>query len=118
VAREHGNIHASGKLNAEAVLRLLERCDALRKPQRFSQVLLACECDARGRGIAGDGLRDRAYPQAARLQSALDAALAQPTHDIAAQAMAQGLKGPEVGRRIHAARVRAIEQVLATMQTG
>lgn len=118
VAREHGNIHASGKLNAEAVLRLLERCDALRKPLRFSQALLACACDARGRGVAGDGLRDRPYPQAARLQAALDAALAQPTHDVAAQAMAQGLKGPEVGRRIHAARVRAIEQALATMQTG
>lgn len=118
VAREHGNIHASGKLNAEAVLRLLERCDALRKPLRFSQALLACACDARGRGVAGDGLRDRPYPQAARLQAALDAALAQATHDVAAQAMAQGLKGPEVGRRIHAARVRAIEQALATMQTG
>jgi len=118
VAREHGNIHASGKLNAEAVLRLLERCDALRKPLRFSQALLACACDARGRGVAGDGLRDRPYPQAARLQAALDAALAQATHDVAAQAMAQGLKGPEVGRHIHAARVRAIEQALATMQTG
>ncbi|EGI77284.1 multifunctional CCA addition/repair protein [Hylemonella gracilis] len=116
VAREHGNIHASGKLNAEAVLRLLERCDALRKPERFSQALLACTCDARGRGVAGDGLRDRPYPQATRLQGALHAALALPTHDIATQAMAQGLKGPEVGRRIHAARVRAIEQALATMQ--
>lgn len=118
VAREHGNIHASGKLNAEAVLRLLERCDALRKPQRFSQALMACECDARGRGVLGNELRERPYPQAARLQAALDAALAQPTHDIAAQAMAQGLKGPDVGRRIHAARVRAIEQALATMRAG
>ncbi|QBK04357.1 multifunctional CCA addition/repair protein [Hylemonella gracilis] len=112
VAREHGNIHASGKLNAEAVLRLLERCDALRKPERFGLVLLACTCDARGRGVPGDGLRERSYPQAARLQAALDAALALPTHDIATQAMAQGLKGPDVGRRIHAARVHAIERAL------
>jgi tRNA nucleotidyltransferase (CCA-adding enzyme) len=117
VAREHGNIHASGSLNAEAVLRLLERCDAIRKPERFAQALLACECDARGRGVPGDGLRDRAYPQAARLQGALNAVLALPTHDIAAQAMAQGLQGPAVGKRIHAARVRAIEQALTPAST-
>ncbi len=109
VAREHGNIHASGNLNAEALLRLLERCDAIRKPERFAQALLACECDARGRG---GGLQDRPYPQARRLQTALDAALALPTNDIAAEAMAQGLKGPAVGQRIQAARVRAIEQSL------
>ncbi|MBU3739913.1 MAG: multifunctional CCA addition/repair protein, partial [Rhodoferax sp.] len=30
VAQEHGNIHRSGELQPEAVLRLLERCDALR----------------------------------------------------------------------------------------
>ncbi|MES2425266.1 MAG: multifunctional CCA addition/repair protein, partial [Pseudomonadota bacterium] len=40
VAREHGNIHRSQEFNAAAVLRLLERCDALRKPQRFDEVLL------------------------------------------------------------------------------
>ena len=47
VAREHGNIHRSMELNAAALLRLLERCDAIRKPARFADVLLACECDAR-----------------------------------------------------------------------
>ena len=43
VAREHGNIHRSGELNASAVVRLLERCDAFRKPERFDEALLACE---------------------------------------------------------------------------
>ena len=49
VAREHGNIHRSGEFGAAALVRLLERCDAFRRPQRFADVLLACECDARGR---------------------------------------------------------------------
>ena len=49
VAREHGNIHRSGELGAAALVRLIERCDAIRKPTRFDEVLLACECDARGR---------------------------------------------------------------------
>lgn len=53
VAREHGNIHRSSDFSPAAVVRLLERCDAFRKPQRFADILLACECDARGRlGLA------------------------------------------------------------------
>jgi tRNA nucleotidyltransferase (CCA-adding enzyme) len=108
VAREHGNIHRSGDLGAAAVVRLLERCDAFRKPARFADTLLACECDARGRL----GFEDRPYPQRARLAGALDAALAVATAPVAAEAAALGLRGPRVGERIHAARVAAVTQVL------
>jgi tRNA nucleotidyltransferase (CCA-adding enzyme) len=48
VAREHGNIHRSETLGAGAVLRLLERCDALRQPQRFAAVLQACAVTPKG----------------------------------------------------------------------
>ena len=109
VAREHGNIHRSGELNAAAVLRLLERCDAIRKPARFEDVLLACECDARGRL----GFEESAYPQRERLLAALRAARAVDTAPLAAEAAARGLKGPQVGEQIHAARVRAIAAVFA-----
>lgn len=108
VAREHGNIHRSGTLNAAAVLRLLERCDAIRKPQRFREALQACECDARGRL----GFESQPYPQAQRLQGALDAALALPTQAISEQALAEGLRGPKVGQRIELARTAAIESHL------
>ncbi|GAA4425685.1 multifunctional CCA addition/repair protein [Acidovorax lacteus] len=111
VAREHGNIHRSAELSAAALVRLLERCDALRKPARFADVLLACECDARGRL----GFEDRPYPQRPRLWAALQAALAVATAPIAAEAAAQGLRGPQVGERVHAARVAAIAQALPTL---
>ncbi len=104
VAKEHGNIHRSDELDAKATLRLLERCDAIRKPQRFAQVLLACECDARGRL----GLQDLPYPQAKRLLQALEVALSVPTADIAAQALANGQKAEQIGQAISAARVQAI----------
>lgn len=104
VAREHGNIHRSGELNAAALLRLLERCDAIRKPARFEDVLLACECDARGRL----GFEESAYPQRARLLAALHAARAVETAPLAAEAAKRGLKGPQVGKQIHAARAQAI----------
>ena len=107
VAAEHGNVHRSGELNAAAVLRLLERCDALRRPQRFAEALLACECDARGRL----GLEQRPYPQRRRLQRAL--ALAQiDTTAIAADAAARGLDGPQVGAAIRQARKQAIARGL------
>jgi tRNA nucleotidyltransferase (CCA-adding enzyme) len=107
-AREHGNVHRSGELNASAVMRLLERCDALRRPERFEQLLLACECDARGRA----GLQDQAYPQreclmrALRLVQGVDAAAA------AAQAVARGLRGPEVGVAVRQARTQRLAEAL------
>jgi tRNA nucleotidyltransferase (CCA-adding enzyme) len=108
VAREHGNIHRSADLNAEAVMRLLERCDAIRQPERFARVLQACECDARGRL----GFNDAAYPQAGRLLRAQQAALSVETAPIAQAAAAQGLKGPEIGAQITRARVQAITPIL------
>jgi tRNA nucleotidyltransferase (CCA-adding enzyme) len=108
VAREHGNIHRSTEFGAAAIVRLLERCDAFRKPQRFAQVLLACECDARGRL----GLEEKAYPQRPRLLDALAAAQSVSTADIAAQAQQEGLKGPQVGERIQHARTEAVALAL------
>ena len=104
VAREHGNIHRSGELNAAALVRLLTRCDAIRQPERFALVLQACEADARGRL----GMEDRDYPQAARLALALQAALGVHTADIAAQAAREGLQGAQIGQRIESARVAAV----------
>jgi tRNA nucleotidyltransferase (CCA-adding enzyme) len=104
VAREHGNIHRSADLNAEAMMRLLERCDAFRQAERFERVLQACECDARGRL----GFEEAAYPQAARLLQAQKAALSVETAPIAQAAVAQGLKGPQIGVRITQARVKAV----------
>ncbi|MCS4509598.1 multifunctional CCA addition/repair protein [Xylophilus ampelinus] len=104
VAREHGNIHRSGELNPAALVRLLDRCDAWRRPQRFEDVLLACECDARGRG----GKEDAPYPQRDRLRAALHAAQTVDTAAVAAQAAREGACGPRIGERIQQARARAI----------
>jgi tRNA nucleotidyltransferase (CCA-adding enzyme) len=104
VAREHGNIHRSGDLDAPALVRLLERCDAFRKPERFDQALLACECDARGRL----GLEDRPYPQRERLMAALHAAQSIETEPIARAAQEAGAMGPKIGEAIARARAAAI----------
>jgi len=135
VAREHGNIHRSGDFSAAAIVRLLERCDAFRKPARFAEVLLACECDARGRL----GFEDAAYPQRQRLLQSLqaaqtvtaDSAMKSAINNIAVQAInttasgenisknevnevleAKTISGKQIGELIHAARVKAVEKEL------
>ena len=110
VAREHGNIHRSGELGAAALVRLIERCDGIRKPARFDEILLACECDARGRL----GFDEVPYPQRQRLSEALAAVQSVATSVIAARAAESGVTGQKVGEMIHAARVRAVAAWLLT----
>jgi tRNA nucleotidyltransferase (CCA-adding enzyme) len=114
VAREHGNIHRSAECGAAALVRLLERCDAFRKPQRFEQVLLACECDARGRL----GMEEAPYPPRDRLLAALKAARAVDTAAIAAEARERGLLGDQIGQRIQQARAQAVAQSLQTSRAS
>ena len=58
-ARYHTHVHRALELRAATVLSTLESCDALRRPERFADFLLACEADVRGR----KGLEERGYPQ-------------------------------------------------------
>ena len=110
VAREHGNVHRSAEFGAAAIVRLLERCDAIRRPERFAELLLACECDARGRL----GLGESAYPQRERLGHALALATRVDTAMVAEQASARGLSGPALGEAIRAARAQAVTTGLNT----
>ena len=132
VAREHGNIHRSGEFSAAAIVRLLERCDAFRKPARFAEVLLACECDARGRL----GFEDSPYPQRQRLLQSLQAtqtvtaesAIKNAMNKIALKSIntsatsendtenefleAKTISGKQIGELMHAARVKSVEKGL------
>ncbi len=110
VAREHAHIHASGTLNAAALMRLLERCDLLRRPDRLGAVLLACQADAQGR----TGLQAVPYQPAARLPPLLQAALAVDSARIAAAAAERGASGPAIGDAVRAARVQALHDCLST----
>ena len=104
VAREHTHVHQRESFSPEARLRLLERCDAWRRPQRFEQLLWACECDARGRL----GLEARDYPQRAKLAADLRATLGVDLAAVRAAAIEAGKKGPAIGQAVQAARWRAL----------
>jgi tRNA nucleotidyltransferase (CCA-adding enzyme) len=102
-ARHHAVVHRAAELRPDTMLKLFETTDAFRRPERFSELLLVCESDARGR----TGLEGNPYPQAAYLLRARDAAAAV---QLSAEDRA-GLKGPEIGAKIRALRLAAVTNV-------
>lgn len=104
MARYHGNVHRAADLKASTVVTLFEKTDALRRPERFRQLLDACLCDYTGRL----GWENKAYDSPQRLLTALAAVNAVRAGEIAAACTDKG-KIPE---RIHAARVHAVRQAL------
>jgi tRNA nucleotidyltransferase (CCA-adding enzyme) len=99
-ARYHAHVHRAEALRAGTVLQLLESTDALRRPERFEDLLRACEADARGRA----GLQEMPYPQADYLRRARAAAAAV----VLCSEERQGLAGPAIGEKIRARRLEAI----------
>lgn len=108
-AREHGNLGRALSLRANTIVTLFERCDGFRKPRRFEQMLLATECDSRGRG--GD-FPEKPFPQAAFLLAALDAARGVDAGKVAAQTAARYPGQPQrIPEAIHQARVAAVRAI-------
>ncbi|MEJ2347461.1 MAG: multifunctional CCA addition/repair protein [Gammaproteobacteria bacterium] len=104
-ARHHGRAHRAAEMTAGSLLKTLEQVDALRRPERFEQFLLACEADARGR----KGHENDPYPQAEILRRALAACRSVDTGGL----VARGLKGETFASELRRARIAAIEQVRA-----
>jgi len=86
-------LRAAPQATAVAVLELLKRTDAFRRPERFGEILEVAR-------LASPGL------ETARLERAIAAASAVDAGAIAAQAGSPG----EIARLVDEARVRAIEQ--------
>jgi tRNA nucleotidyltransferase (CCA-adding enzyme) len=102
-ARHHAVVHRAAELRPDTILKLLETTDAFRRPERFTELLLVCESDARGR----TGLEAQPYPQAEYLQRARDAAAAAQLSDEERA----GLQGPAFGAKIRAKRLDAVIRV-------
>ncbi|MDF2177459.1 multifunctional CCA addition/repair protein [Aliiglaciecola sp. CAU 1673] len=99
----HTHLHRAFELRPETVLKVLNRCDAWRKPERFEQMLIACEADARGRLH----FETAPYPQADYFRDAFAAAQrvqAQPFVE-------QGIKGKDIRSAMDKARLKAIAEM-------
>jgi tRNA nucleotidyltransferase (CCA-adding enzyme) len=102
VARYHGIVHRAFELKPRTVLEFIERADAVRRPERFGHVLLACQADARGRL----GLEDKPYPQREYLIAARAAAAA-----IKPSAEERDAPGPKIAEQLHRRRLATITAV-------
>ncbi len=106
VSEFHGHIHTAPELKPSTLLKVFNRCDVWRKPERFEQLLLACEADARGR----TGFELLPYPQADYVRTMLTAALSVDIKAI----VASGIKGPEIKAELEAQRQQAIADAKQT----
>jgi tRNA nucleotidyltransferase (CCA-adding enzyme) len=104
VAHHHGLVHRALELRPATVLELLERLDALRRPGRFAEFLLACEADMRGR----TGFEARPYPQADLLRAALETVRGVALSD----AERAGQDGAAIGTRLRERRIGALGAML------
>jgi tRNA nucleotidyltransferase (CCA-adding enzyme) len=102
-ARFHTHVHRALELRPDTVLRTLENCDALRRPERFADMLLACEADALGRGGPPRG----SYPQRAFFAAARDRAAAVMLTDEERR----GMSGEQIGQELRRRRLAAIEEL-------
>ena len=104
-ARYHGQVHRAQELRPATVVKLLEHTDALRRPERFEELLQACACDFHGR----PGFEAVTYSPAPLLREALAAARGV---DAAAIARVQ-VEPAKIAQAVHAARVHAVKLALA-----
>ncbi len=109
-ARHHGQVHRAEELRAATVVRLFEHTDAVRRPERFEELLQACASDFHGR----PGFESLAYAPAALLRTALAAARGV---DAASIARAQG-EPSKIAQAVHAARVQAVAATLGGAESG
>ncbi len=96
----HSLVHRVFELKPKILLKLLTRADALRKPERFQQMLDACRADARGR----KNFENSEYPQAPFL-----AQLAERVRGLDVSYLSQqGLSGKQLADEIRKARLTLI----------
>jgi tRNA nucleotidyltransferase (CCA-adding enzyme) len=107
-ARAHTLVHRALELKAATVLKLLEDADAFRRPERFAELLTACEADARGR----TGREAEPYPQSGYLLRALATAAAVTLSEDERQ----GMKGAAIGEEMRRRRLAALGGVKAAGQ--
>ena len=108
VTEFHTHAHRAMELKASTIWKLFRQTDALRKPERFDEILLACTADSQGR----TGFENTKYPQADFLKKMLNAANEVAIKDL----VAKGISGAELGKAIEQERVNAISQAKKILQ--
>lgn len=100
VCEQHSNIHRAAELRPETKLKILNKFDVWRKPERLNDILLCCMADSRGR----TGHEDIEYPQKTIFERAYQAALSVEVQTI----IQDGFKGAAIREEMEKRRIEAI----------
>ena len=102
VARYEADIWHGAQLSAASLAKLLETTDALRRPQRFEQLLAASACIHYAEGAARAAAASELFLRALAAVRAVDAAtIARASNDAS-----------QIAQRVHTARVAAVKAAL------
>lgn len=126
VCEYHTKIHGclgrgSNKgMRAKSIMKLFEDTGAIKKPERFKQILNCCVADARGRGKGEVQIKEfesKPYLQADYLTECLNAVINTNTKNISKKLLANGKDGVTIGLEIRAERIKSIRGVQNTWVT-
>ena len=104
VCEHHTNIHRALELRAQTFIKILDKMDVWRKPERLEPTLLCCQADHAGRL----GLESEPYPQKARFEMAFDVAKNVDVKEV----VAAGFKGAEIREELSKRRIEAVKSAL------
>ena len=109
VSEFHTHVHKAKELKSTTILKVLKKCDAFRRPERFEKILLCCEADARGR----TGFEENEYPQANLFLQALNHSKPVNAKLLSQKGMiTSDTNGKEIGALIDIERAARIKQRL------
>ncbi|MGL6151156.1 MAG: multifunctional CCA addition/repair protein, partial [Aeromonas sobria] len=99
----HTQLHIAFELKPATLLKVFDKADAWRRPERFAQLLDTCRADFHGR----TSFEERVYAEPDYVAEALAAAQAVPVREI----VAAGFKGEEIKAQLAKKRTDAISRV-------
>lgn len=102
VCAHHQEIHRAFELRPQTIVKLFDKADLWRKPQRLAQLLIACEADMKGR----TGFEQHDYPQAQFLKTGFEA-----LQNVAIKPIIDaGFKGPEIKTELQRQRIEILAE--------
>ena len=109
-ARESSNLRHTNTFSAEMLVKLFERCDAFRRPERFGELLIAMQYQ----NLVQTSSLSLGEDQTEFIRLALVAAQSIPAGAIAAAVSSRvtGNAAEQIANAIHNERIAAIEKVL------
>ncbi len=110
VCEQHSNVHRATELRPATFIKIFDKLDVWRQPERLNKVLLCCQADHCGRL----GFESLPYPQKVRFEMAYQAALAVDVQLV----VKDGFQGKGIRDELTLRRVKAVAVAFSDASEG